>query len=226
MHPKKVIVKGKKKIINSDDLIQSEQINDITKNIQFNEKVNEIKTESKPIEKLVNKSKKWDNESYIKCSQLLSQGKSINDIANEMGRSEKAIVFRRYKYIYDQLQNGKTITELSKQLHILEHEVIESNNIEIENQKQLTQKKTHLIDEIKQELPNEQSYELIKLEQNQSNKKTHKKTKKNKQKDESYEVEEMIKMRDLMIKNKLDEDAVKLTNIINKRLKDYVDKKL
>lgn len=218
MPPKKVIVKGTKILMKS---------NDITKKIQLNEEENQendvIKTE-----KTMNKFKKWDNESYIKCSELLSTGKSISDIANEMGRTEKAIIFRRHKYIYDQLQKGKTITELSKQLQISDKEVIESNNIEIENQKLLAQKKiennAQQIDEIKQELSNEQLHEL---EQNKSNnKKTHKKIKKNIQKDESFEVEEMIRMRDLMINNKLDEDAVKLTNIINKRLKDYVDKKI
>lgn len=166
----------------------------------------------------VNKAKTWDDTSSAKCVQLLSTGASLAQIANEMGRSEIAIKFRRNMYVYNEIQKGKSVDDLSKQLHLTDQEIKEGYETEIQRQKQNAEYKKQTVEKKTEIIAQRETTQKSENESKQTDNKTKTYPKKNKQKNDLTEDEDLMKIRDLI------DESAKLTEQINKRFNEFLKK--
>src|SRR5437868_9611158 len=66
----------------------------------------------------LNKNKEWTQEDHEKCKKMILEKKSDIEIAKELGRTDRAIPFRRCRIMYEMIQEGHSKQEIKELMGI------------------------------------------------------------------------------------------------------------
>ena len=172
----------------------------------------ESKNNIRHVEGVESHGKKWNTEDTQKCIQLFNNGKSDEEISDDMKRTPSSIKFKRMKHIDEEVTNGKTYNELGK---IFKYDAFLVEKLHQKEQKRIQRKL-----DVKETISNTTDNDSQNCNEDQ--------VPKNNINDDDFikDFENMVKLHDIMLKTQREQTQVQeLADIISLKFKQYVKEK-